>query len=199
MFHLVIGPGSVFMDGNFVSKTSIPHVSPQETFSCSLGMDRAVRIIYHPQKKTASTAGGLMSMKTNVMTFQQRITIKNTRTAPVSRLVVQDQVPISEDSRIRVVVQKPSEKAIGHVHGPTANSGSSAGSSGLLHADQTMIAQVGERIVARWVQKSDEKSGSGGSKGDGVLEWICSDLRDSVDLELCYEVSSPADVEWTAS
>lgn len=186
------------MDGNFVSKTTIPHVSPQETFSCSLGMDRAVRITFHPQKKIASTAGGMLSAKTNITTFRQRITINNTRTSPITRLVVQDQVPISEDSRIKVVVQQPLEKAIGPVHGPS-NLGSTIGSSGMVWSEQTMVAQIEKGIVARWAQKSDEKGGSGGSKGDGVLEWICSDLQDTVDLELCYEVSSPAEVEWTTS
>jgi hypothetical protein len=178
-----LGPGSIFMDGNFVAKSYIPNVSPQETFLCSLGVDPSIRITYHPQKKHASTAGGkLISEKTNVTTFRQRITIKNTRpTTRIGSLVVRDQVPLSEDSRIIVKVLQPPEKALGPVDGPSGNS----------NVARTLTVQVDKNIVARWAQKSDEKGGSGGSRGDGVIEWICSELRESLDLELVYEISAP--------
>lgn len=177
------GPGNVFMDGNFVAKSHIPDVSPQETFLCSLGVDPSIRITYHPQKKHASTAGGrIISEKTKVTTFRQRITIKHTRpTTPIGSLIVQDQVPLSEDARIIVKVLQPPEKALGPVDGPSGNS----------DVARTLTAKVDKNIVARWAQKSDENGGSGGSRGDGVIEWICSELSEPVDLELVYEISTP--------
>lgn len=181
------------MDGNFVAKTTVPSVSPQESFLCSLGVDPSVRITYHPQKKTSSTSGNIMSGKSNVTTFRQRITIKNTRAASINRLVVQDRVPLSEDSRIKVVTLSPPEKAIGPA---TGSSGSGTiGATGVTN--QTLVAQVAKDIIARWAQKSDEKGGSGGSRADGILEWICTDLLDTVDLELVHEISAPLDLEWT--
>lgn len=36
-YPLLAGPASVFLDQSFVTKTTIPIVSPQEEFSCSLG------------------------------------------------------------------------------------------------------------------------------------------------------------------
>lgn len=190
-----VGPGSVFMDGNFVAKTTVPSVSPQESFLCSLGVDPSVRITYHPQKKTTTTIGNIMSGKSNVTTFRQRISIKNTRAASISRLVVQDRVPLSEDSRIKVVVLSPHEKALGPATGPTSSNGGSIGAAGVV--SQTLVAQVAKDIIARWAQKSDEKGGSGGSRQDGILEWICTDLLDTVELELVYEISAPLDLEWT--
>ncbi|KAF8324095.1 hypothetical protein DL93DRAFT_2070366 [Clavulina sp. PMI_390] len=204
------GPGSVFIDGNFASKTQLPSVSPGESFSCSLGVDPSLRITYHPQKKIAtSTSAGLMaalsSKKENhTTTFRQRITIKNTRLGPVSRLIVHDQVPVSEDSKLKVTVQQPNEKGLGPLN-PSASvlAGSAGGTvtsvsavKGSGGSEATLTANVAKNVVARWAQKSEEKGGSGGAKGDGVIEWICTDLTDTVDLELVYDVSAPSDMRW---
>lgn len=45
-FPLLAGYCSVFLDGNFLSKTNLPNVSPQEQFFLSLGVDSQVKIIY---------------------------------------------------------------------------------------------------------------------------------------------------------
>ncbi|KAF8324090.1 hypothetical protein DL93DRAFT_96034 [Clavulina sp. PMI_390] len=212
-YEFISGRGNVFIDGNFASKTELPDVSPGESFSCSLGVDPSLRISYHPQKKLASlTLAGLMATlsnkkETQTTTFRQRITIKNTRLGPVSRLIVQDQVPVSEDSKLKVTAQQPSEKGLGALN-PSATSmagvtpsGASVTSASLTKvstsgSDATLTASVAKNVVARWAQKSDEKGGSGGSKGDGVVEWVCTDLLDTVDLELVYDISAPADMRW---
>lgn len=206
LLHLIptLGDGSVFIDGNFASKTSIPNVSPQETFTCSLGADPSIRITYHPQKKISTfISGGLMAAIStnkgnNVTTYRQRITLKNTRSSPVGRLIVQDQVPLSEDSRLKVIVHQPLEKALGPVAGPSNVATPSIGPSGSVKSagEQTLVAPVQTNIVARWAQKSDEKGGSGGSRQDGVIEWVCMDLVDTVDLDLVYDVSAPTDIKW---
>ncbi|KAF8324108.1 hypothetical protein DL93DRAFT_2176637 [Clavulina sp. PMI_390] len=211
-YEFIDGPGSVFIDGNFASKTQLPSVSPGESFSCSLGVDPSLRITYHPQKKIAtSTSAGLMAALSNkkesqTTTFRQRITIKNTRLGPVSRLIVQDQVPVSEDSKLKVMVQQPNEKGLGPLNPSANNAAGGAGSGGTVTSatlakgsggsEATLTANVAKNVVARWAQKSEEKGGSGGAKGDGVIEWICNDLLDTVDLELVYDVSAPSDMRW---
>ncbi|KAH7327615.1 hypothetical protein B0J17DRAFT_722614 [Rhizoctonia solani] len=45
-FTLLPGEASVFMDDNFVSKSQIEHVSPNESFKTSLGVDSALRVTY---------------------------------------------------------------------------------------------------------------------------------------------------------
>ena len=104
--HGIIGCSSVFMDGNFVAKAYIPDVSPNEFFNCSLGVDPAVHVTYHPCRKTVSHQGGglLSKTKTEISTFSQRISIKNTRPSPLEYLIVQDQVPVSEDEHVKVKV-----------------------------------------------------------------------------------------------
>lgn len=176
----------------------MPDVSPQESFACSLGVDPSIRVTYHTQSKVVNTTGGgLISTRTRVTTFRQRITIKNTRAASIARLVIQDRVPVSEDSRIKVTVLKPSEKAIGSVAPPTASGGQTVGSITAKSADQTLVEKISNNVIARWAQKNEESGGSGGSRGDGAVEWIATDLRDTLDLHLEYEVAAPTDVLWT--
>ncbi|KAF8313120.1 hypothetical protein DL93DRAFT_2044144, partial [Clavulina sp. PMI_390] len=112
----LLGPSSVFLDGNFVAKSTVPNVSPSESFTCSLGVDPSVRITFHPQSKVSTTTGGTgfssfignNNPKMNVTSFKQRITIKNARAnTAISKLVVQDRIPVSEDSRIKVTISQP--------------------------------------------------------------------------------------------
>ncbi|KAF8324088.1 hypothetical protein DL93DRAFT_2092711 [Clavulina sp. PMI_390] len=213
-YEFINGPGSVFIDGNFTSRTHLPSVSPGESFSCSLGVDPSLRITYHPIKKiVTSTSAGLIAALSNkkenqTMTFRQRITIKNTRLGPVPRLIVQDQVPVSEDSKVKITVLQPNEKGLGPLNPSAASamaggagSGASVTSTSSLKgspggSEATLTTNVSKNVIARWAQKSDEKGGSGGSKGDGIIEWICTDLLDTVDLELAHELSAPIDLLW---
>ncbi|CAG8784140.1 435_t:CDS:2, partial [Acaulospora colombiana] len=45
------GRANIFLDDNFVAKSSIDHVSPGESFHCSLGVDPQVKLTYHPRTK----------------------------------------------------------------------------------------------------------------------------------------------------
>jgi hypothetical protein len=164
-------------------------VSPQESFSCSLGVDPAIRVTYHPvQKKTKSSSGGLtLSAKADTTTFIQSITLRNTRLTPVPRLILKDQVPVSEDARFKVNVLDPRELVtlLGTL---SKNSNISTGES---------IAIAGFKGVrVRWAQKNED--GSGGDAGNGVVEWIC-DVRASsrLDLTLSWEVSAAGGVKWS--
>ncbi|KAF9516192.1 hypothetical protein BS47DRAFT_1442695 [Hydnum rufescens UP504] len=187
-FLLIRGPSNVFMDGNFVSKSLIPSVSPQETFSCSLGVDPSLRITYHPQKKSVSTTGGSLlsrSQKMDVTAHRQRISIKNTRPTAISRLIVKDQVPTSENARIKVLLIDPNEKQIGPMDPSSTNQSTPFVSR----------AQINDGIVARWAQKKED--GTGGPKGDGIIEWVCTDVGEELDINLAYEVSAPQNVPWS--
>ncbi|KAB5587315.1 Mucoidy inhibitor A [Ceratobasidium theobromae] len=99
------------MDDNFVSKTQIEHVSPNDSFKTSLGVDSALRVTY-PTAKTLNRTGGQSSFflakeKHTVSAQSQRITIRNSRHAAVSALRVLDHVPVSTDARIKVNVIAP--------------------------------------------------------------------------------------------
>jgi hypothetical protein len=189
------------MDGNFVSKSTIPDVSPQETFSCSLGVDSSVKITYHPERKVVRTSGsGFMSRgtKNEVTSVSQRISVKNKRRGKIPRLVIKDQVPLSEDARIKVTVQQPPEKVLGSSGSASSQLQGRDGNGSSTDATrrQSLVGEVQKGLIARWAQKKEENGGSGGPKGDGVIEWVCTDLEDSLDVELAYEVSAPHDLRW---
>ena len=106
-----------------MSKSAIPEVSSGESFYLSLGVDPSVKVTYHPQRKTVSASGGgplglISSSKVQVTEVHQRITIKNTRKggAGIEKLIIRDRAPVSEDSRIRVVMLEP--KALGPLTAP---------------------------------------------------------------------------------
>ncbi|KAF8703681.1 hypothetical protein RHS03_06180, partial [Rhizoctonia solani] len=110
-FTLLRGEASVFMDDNFVSKSQIEHVSPNESFKTSLGVDSSLRVTYPAAKtlnRTATQSGFsfIAKEKQSVSAQSQRITIRNSRQASVSVRVL-DHVPVSTDTRIKVNILSP--------------------------------------------------------------------------------------------
>jgi len=99
------GEINVFMDGNFVAKSNIKAVSPQESFSLFLGTDDAIRVTYPPGVFFKDTQGLLR--KNNLRTTKHQITVKNTKSTDI-KVVVYDQLPKSNDSQIKVKLLKPS-------------------------------------------------------------------------------------------
>ncbi|KAH7099564.1 hypothetical protein BKA62DRAFT_709371 [Auriculariales sp. MPI-PUGE-AT-0066] len=177
-YPLLPGPASIYMGNSFVAKSTIQHVAPQESFSTSLGIDGAVRVTYHPQSKNLKQPTGSLfaANKTSTTAFSQRISVRNARRAPLPRLVVRDQVPVSSDARIKVTVMEPKELPTGP-----------ASAQGVL---------VSDGVRARHVQKNDE-SAAEGEAGNGLLEWVCTvQAGANVDLNLSYEVSSPVGLRW---
>ncbi|KPM37639.1 hypothetical protein AK830_g8939 [Neonectria ditissima] len=98
---LLKGPGSLTLDGSFMGRVTIPRCSSGDTFPLSLGVDPAIRIIY-PKAEVQRSKTGMFS-KDDCSVYVRSITLRNTRAAakPVNMLVL-DQVPVSEDDRLRV-------------------------------------------------------------------------------------------------
>lgn len=191
------------MDGNFVAKSSLKvssshfywllklrlpspainhqHVSPQEDFSCSLGVDASIKVTYDPAQKKAKTTGAWTGAKVDTTIFTQRCTIKNTRQTPLRRLTLKDQVPVSEDNTIKVTVLEPSSLT-------TAIKGT------LKDLKDVVVPKGG--VSVRWVQKNEE--GAGGGADDGIVEWVYEEMKAgaTVSTVLSWEVSAPSGVQW---
>ncbi|KAH8115713.1 hypothetical protein DFH11DRAFT_1301174 [Phellopilus nigrolimitatus] len=184
-YVLLPGQANIFLNGSFVAKSSISHVSPQESFSCSLGVDPAVRVTYYPQsKKTKTTGGTVLTTKMKTVTFEQAITVKNSRLTRLPRLLIKDHVHVSRDAKIKVTVLEPK--------------GLSAGGKG-----KAVTFQNG--VVARWVQRGGDDVGeakvsqdeSSAESAQGLLEWVCDiEPGATVDVNLIWEVSAPPLTEW---
>jgi len=74
-------------------------VSPAEEFSCSLGVDPAIRVSYKPAKNYTEESG-LLTKSTRFST-EQTIEVKNTRANPI-QIKLADQLPLSTDEKIKV-------------------------------------------------------------------------------------------------
>ncbi|KAF5250558.1 hypothetical protein FANTH_4195 [Fusarium anthophilum] len=104
---LLRGPASLTLDGSFMGQTKIPRCSSGEVFTLSLGVDSAIRVIYPKPDVRRSTSGVFSKEDSSV--YVRAVTIHNTRVTakkPISLLVL-DQIPVSEDDRLRVELLSP--------------------------------------------------------------------------------------------
>ncbi|GKT58355.1 mucoidy inhibitor-like protein [Colletotrichum tofieldiae] len=98
---------SLTLDGTFMGRTQLPRCSDGDSFSLGLGIDPAIKVNY-PKVDVRRTTTGVFT-KENSSVYTRSIAITNTRTAagrPISLLVL-DQVPVSEDERLKVEVLTP--------------------------------------------------------------------------------------------
>ena len=143
----------------------------------------------------------ILSNKTLSQSFNQRISVKNTRRSEVKKLIIRDQVslsliysrdidaskvPVTTDARIKVNLVEPAPL-------------SAPGGKGAP-------APVSKGVVVRWVQKDDDldsaatnasSSPGAGDTGEGMLEWVCRmDAGQSLDMNLAWEVVAPQGLSW---
>jgi uncharacterized protein (TIGR02231 family) len=98
-YILLPGRASIFHGSDYVGKTSLPTIAPNETFPLDLGIDpivTATRVLL--EKGTSST--GLFSSGKQTM-YDYRITISNGHDNPIE-LQVWDRYPVSQNEEIEI-------------------------------------------------------------------------------------------------
>ncbi|KAK6338905.1 hypothetical protein TWF696_009706 [Orbilia brochopaga] len=98
------GGAGLTVDGSFLGQTTIPHCPPDDTISLSLGVDTGVHVSYAKPTLVSSSQGFIS--KENVTLYKRSIFIHNTKPQTLT-LTVLDQVPVSEDERLKVQVVNP--------------------------------------------------------------------------------------------
>lgn len=169
---LLRGPVGLTLDGTFMGRSSLPRCSSGDSFTMSLGVDPTIRVSY-PKPDVKRSSSGVFS-KENSTAYRRSVAITNTRGAGASskavRLIVLDQVPVSEDDKLRVDVAHPS----GLVEG---RAGVSAG-----------VVQDGAGGSAK-----DWGKAIAALKKGGEVSWdVELNAGRGVKLDLEYEVSLPA-------
>ena len=101
---LLKGTAGVTLDGSFLGNMTLPRVSPSQLFSLPLGVDPAIQISY-PKPNVHRSTSGFISRE-SAHTFNRSIWLTNTRPSAVELLVL-DQVPVSQDERLRVQILQP--------------------------------------------------------------------------------------------
>ena len=103
---LIKGPIGLTLDGSFLGNASLPHSSAGQTFSLSLGVDPSVTVTYAKPVVKRSQTGVFQKEGSGVYT--RTCTITNTKADRALEGVLQDQVPVSEDERLKVDILQPS-------------------------------------------------------------------------------------------
>lgn len=102
---LLRGPAGLTLDGSFLGNTTLPNCSAGDAFSLSLGVDPGLNVIYAKPSVKRSQSG--MFTKDNSGVFTRACTIVNTKSNRGVDFTVIDQIPISEDERLRVEILQP--------------------------------------------------------------------------------------------
>lgn len=157
------------LDGTFVGRTILPRCSPGEWFTLNLGVDPAIGVTYPKPEVKHSQIGLAVFNKENSDVYTRSVTLSNTRSGANSRpvrITVLDQVPLSEDDRLRVVVLQPEGL---RPDGPGITTGVAAGKESEEKAWGKAIATLKEGGEVSW-----DVSLNAGCKVKLPLEYQCA-------------------------
>jgi len=106
-YPFLAGESNVFMDNNFVATAYMELAAPGEEFWTFLGVDEGMKIEYKFLNRYEVTEG--VFSKTTKLMYEYLITIKNNKKSEAD-IVVWDQIPISGNEEIKVVLIEPDYK-----------------------------------------------------------------------------------------
>lgn len=183
---LLKGPLGLTLDGSFLGQASFPRCSSGESFILPLGVDPALSITYPKPTVRRSQTGIFNKEDTNI--FTRTILLTNTKHNSAAEITVLDQIPVSEDERLRIEITTPKGLKVG---GEGVKSGSN-GNSGAL-SQSALTAKDARASVY-----GGEGSGKWGSaiataKKGGEVAWnVKLNPGQSVKLVLEYEATYPS-------
>ncbi|KAG5728061.1 Serine/threonine-protein kinase A-Raf [Termitomyces sp. T112] len=181
-YTLLRGTASVYVDRSFISRSEVPDVSPEESFDCPLGLDPSIRITYHPLSRKKSESG--FYTKTTTHVYTQSITVFNTKSTPVERVRVSDQIPVSEDAQIQVRLLSPPLPSVAHAY---KGQDKDKGKERVTDEGAEKRVVVSKGVSAMW------EGGEEGEGRNGKLCWVVGlPGQGKASLVLQYEVVVPA-------
>ncbi|KAL8948222.1 MAG: hypothetical protein Q9222_005570 [Ikaeria aurantiellina] len=181
---LLKGPAGLTLDGTFLGNTSLPRSSPGEAFVLNLGVDPALNVVYGKPKVRRSESG--VFQKEGSCIYTRSCTLTNTKNDTVIEATVLDQVPVSEDDKLKVEVLVP--RGLGKEGDQAVKAGvgqinEGTGKKGSTYAESSATGK-GE---GKWGKASARL------KKEGEIEW---DVRlnpgQGVKLDLEYEARFPS-------
>jgi uncharacterized protein (TIGR02231 family) len=99
-FSLLPGEANIFFEGTFVGKSYIDPNNIKDTLSLSLGRDKRV-VVKRENVKDFSSRKVIGTNQKDSYAYE--VSIRNTKTEVV-KILVEDQVPVSQNSQIEVTV-----------------------------------------------------------------------------------------------
>jgi hypothetical protein len=108
---LLKGTAGLTLDGSFLGQSTIPRASAGESFTLPLGVDPTVQVAY--SKPTVQRSSSGIFSKEDSEVFTRVATLTNTKPGTSVELTMLDQVPVSEDERLRIEILTPRGLKIG--------------------------------------------------------------------------------------
>lgn len=184
---LLKGTAGLTLDGSFLGQSTIPRCSAGESFSLPLGVDPSINVVYAKPTVRRSQSG--IFSKEDCEVFTRTAVVTNTKgNAPVE-LTVLDQIPVSEDERLKVEIQVPRGLRIG---GEVVNAGVGTGTNAAADGSAANKARL-----SVYGDDASGKSGKWGSatavaKKGGEVTWqVKINPTKGCKLVLEYEATYP--------
>lgn len=185
---LLKGPLGLTLDGSFLGQASFPRVSSGESFSLPLGVDPAISISY-PKPTVRRSQSGIFS-KEDSNVFTRTVVITNTKHNGPVELTVLDQVPVSEDERLKIDIINPRGLKVGGEGVRTGQSSFTAAPANVGSASNVRASAYGADGSA----SNNNKWGTAVAttkKGGEVLWSVRLNSGQGVKLVLEYEATFP--------
>ncbi|KAL8920120.1 MAG: hypothetical protein Q9208_006473 [Pyrenodesmia sp. 3 TL-2023] len=184
---LLKGPVGLTLDGTFLGNTTLPRSSPGEAFVLNLGVDPALNVVYGKPSVRRSQSG--VFQKEGSRVYTRSCTLTNTKNNTVVEATVLDQVPVSDDEKLRLDVlvprglRKDDDQVVVKAGVGQINEGT--GKKGSTYAENSSTGGAGEEKV-KWGKASAKM------KKEGEIEWdVKLNPGQGVKLELEYEARFP--------
>ncbi|KAF8799601.1 hypothetical protein BYT27DRAFT_7201277 [Phlegmacium glaucopus] len=204
-YTFLSGQASVYVDGNFISKSDVPLVGPGEKFDCPLGVDNSLRVTYYPRTTTVTKTHFYFRPNTTYYTFNQRIKVcngSNLNPDPTPIIII-DQIHVADredpDAMIRlrtpkvitVELLKPPLKTYEEIL-CASEEPCGKGTLSVPEALGKMKVQVEKGVLARWhgADKAEVQAEAFDLGKDGKLNWECT-VEKEVTLDLTWKMSVP--------
>lgn len=164
---LLRGPCGLTLDGSFLGNTTLPRCSAGDIFRLSLGVDPSVSVVYSKPVVKRNQSG--MFQKEGSGIYTRTCTITNTIANRVLEATVMDQIPVSDDERLRVEILQP---------------------AGLRSESATATSGVGLPAIGKAMEKWGKANAT--LKKDGEVWWdVKIEPGRGVKLVLEYEARFP--------
>ncbi|OBT77514.1 hypothetical protein VF21_05242 [Pseudogymnoascus sp. 05NY08] len=108
---LLKGSAGLTVDGSFLGQSTIPRCTSGDSFTLNLGVDPAVTVGYSRPSVQRSSSG--LFTKENCEVFTRVATLTNTKSNTIVELTLLEQVPISEEERLRIEIMTPRGLRVG--------------------------------------------------------------------------------------
>ncbi|KAL7267816.1 hypothetical protein RUND412_009579 [Rhizina undulata] len=102
--ELLTGTVGLTLDGTFLGNSELPRCSPEGSIQVGLGVDEAIQVSYAKPVSVFASQG--MLVKEQIVSYSRSTHIYNRRNSRVKILVL-DQIPVSEDERLKIGVLEP--------------------------------------------------------------------------------------------